>query len=452
MYDSGYDRINLASRYDSVRVPICHLGGWNDIFVQGQINAFKNIQQVGRDMARGNQKLIIGPWVHDLTDQTIGQLTFPKASIYNFFPLMIHWFDYWLRDIDNEVARMENVQVYLMGSADLTEGPGNRWVESNEWPPESNKIPFYLHENGILSLQVPSDDELPDTYIYDPTKPVPTLGGRNMNISNGPNDQSEIESRSDVLVYTSEPLEDSLTIVGEVTVSLYAASDAIDTDFTAKICDVYPDGRSMLIADGIIRARHRNSITQEEFITPGEVYLYTIDLWSIGIVLAPQHSIRVSISSSNYPRFEKNLNTGNPFRKDTTNYFIAHQTIYHNIQYPSTLNLPIVNGLNTEILIAESDLPKTASLGTNFPNPFNSKTRIALYFKNVLYHETCDLEIFDVKGRLLKKWSFSIFGTDQILVDWNGSDQEGTVLPTGIYLYRLTMSRFVETRKMTLLR
>jgi hypothetical protein len=254
-----------------------------------------------------------------------------------------------------------------------------------------------------------------------------------------------------VLVYTTDPLIDSVIVSGQVTVNLWASSDALDTDFTAKLCDVYPDGRSMLVADGIVQARHRNSISIEEVLTPDEINRFEIDLWSTAVVFAPGHAIRLSISSSNYPRFETNPNTGEPFRKNTSTR-IAHQTVYHDADYPSAITLPVVDSLADQ-----TSLPDDYVLEQNYPNPFNEETVISIFIpegdnsypgltKNIR------LEIFDLRGRRLKEWSIPLEGKENVAIQWRGDDHDGNSLPSGIYFCRLTAKNCQAVRKMTLLR
>lgn len=454
-YEPLYDIVNLSTRYDSVKVPIFHVGGWHDIFIQGQINAFSGIQERGGPLAAGYQRLLIGPWVHDILSATCGEISFPKAGILDLIGETLDWFNYWLKGEDTGIAQSSAVRYYIMGDADQIDGPGNRWIEREDWPPPSTTTHYYLRSGGVLNPVVPGDLEPPDEFDYDPENPVFTIGGRNLNIPAGSYDQRSVESRPDVLVYTTDPLMDSLVVVGRVTVTLWASSDVIDTDFTAKLCDVYPDGRSMLIADGIVQARHRNTIRGEEFLIPGEIDKFTIDLWSTAIVFAPGHCIRLSISSSNYERFEKNPNTGEPFRQNTTSQ-IAHQIVYHDSEYPSALILPVVTTEETVVAESEATLPERPVLEQNYPNPFNHETLIKLRFP-VINRGTRNsegntrLEIYDLRGRRLKRWNITRQSGD-LIIRWRGDDQYGNPLASGIYFYRLIDESVIETRKLMLMR
>ena len=197
-----------------------------------------------------------------------------------------------------------------------------------------------LGGDGVLST-VPPSHEQPDTFNYDPADPVPTLGGNNLIIDMGVQDQRPVEERNDVLVFTSEPLQQPFEITGPVSVELWASSDAVDTDFTAKLVDVHPDGYAMNLLDGIIRARYRDSASEPVLMEPGTPYRFTIDLWATSNVFLPGHRIRLEISSSNFPRFDRNLNTGEPFGQGSTGR-PTHQTIYHQPDRPSCIILPVI--------------------------------------------------------------------------------------------------------------
>jgi hypothetical protein len=345
-YDEFWENYDLSTRYHLVNVPIYHLGGWHDLYTDGTIDAFVGIQTRGAEGAFGNQKLCMGPWSHNwegLDSQIQGELIFPKNSVINLVEETFNWFDYWLKG----EGKMDEhcVRYYVMGECDIVGGefraspdaPGNEWRYSNSWPPENISTSFYFHEDGSLNTVAPVSYETPSSYLYDPSNPVPTIGGRNMNIPGGPRDQRPIEERDDVIVFTTPPLTKPVEVVGNIKARIWASSSALDTDWSVRLCDVYPDGHSMLVADGILMARHRN----KELLTPGEIYEFEIDLWSTAIVFNKGHRIRVSVTSSNYPRFERNPNTGEPFHRNTT-YVVAENTIYHDVDHPSHIILPII--------------------------------------------------------------------------------------------------------------
>jgi putative CocE/NonD family hydrolase len=256
------------------------------------------------------------------------------------------WFDYWLKGIDNGVLDEPPVRVFVMGD--------NVWREEQEWPlARAQNTSYYLHSqgkansssgDGSLSPEAPGE-EPPDVYLYNPADPVPTRGGglccNPYFAANGAFDQQDIEARPDVLVYSTPPLERDLEVTGPVTVTLWAATSQTDTDFTAKLVDVCEDGCARNLTDGIIRARYRDSSSNASFVEPGRVYHYTIDLWATSNVFQRGHRIRVEISSSNFPRFDRNTNTGNVIAGDAE-FKPALQTVMHDAQHPSHITLPVV--------------------------------------------------------------------------------------------------------------
>ncbi|MBN2200322.1 CocE/NonD family hydrolase [bacterium] len=438
-----FDRVNLTTRFDSVRVPIFHIGGWHDIFIQGTLNAFTGLQASGGAGARGNQALLVGPWVHNILDENCGELSFPGSQASVFIDDIVNWFEVWLKDRSGRIP-FPAVRYYLMGDAERAGGPGNRWISGSSWPSEPEAVPYYLSGGGRLATTPPRQDEPPDAFDFDPLDPVPTLGGRNLNIPAGSRDQRPAEGRPDVLVYETEILDDSVVVAGRVFVRLWASSDGPDTDFTAKLCDVYPDGRSMLVADGIVQARHRNSLTAEELLTPGEPERFTIDLWSTALVFAPGHRIRLDVSSSNWPRFSVNPNTGGPFGSDEPGR-IARQNVYHDASRPSFLELPILRPTG----IPEEPHRRFA-LGRNYPNPFNSSTVIPVFLDASTGR--LELEIIDAFGRRLRSWRLPNSAAGQHLIRWDGLDESGRDAPSGVYVARLRSGRSVETVKIIRLR
>ncbi len=334
-YDEFWEEWNAEKRAHLVNVPVLYYGGWYDIFTQGTINGFKTSNTQGGPKARGKCRMIIGPWDHN--DVPVG-LDYPP----NARPKLALWGFQWIsRHVTGIVTAPEPKPVlyYVMGACGEDDAPGNVWREADDWPPPSDPIPYYFHADGALSTDKPSQTEAARSYDYDPKNPVPTIGGGNLTISRGPLDQRPVEDRPDVLLFTTPILEEPVEATGRIKVSLWASSSCRDTDFTAKLCDVYPDGRSMIVLDGIIRARCRESVSQPGLIEPGKVYRYEIDLWSTSIIFNKGHRIRVAISSSNDPRFEPNPNTGAP-AGDLSNPVVAHNTIYLDSRRPSHIVLP----------------------------------------------------------------------------------------------------------------
>jgi putative CocE/NonD family hydrolase len=276
------------------------------------------------------------------TSRGAGDIDFGPAALIDLNETLLRWFDYWLKDVDNGIMEEPPVTIFTLGE--------NRWQKLSDWPPSNlQQVRWFLHSrkgansltgDGVLST-VPPDAERPDTYAYDPNDPVPSLGGNNLAIDIGVQDQRPIEERSDVLVYTSDPMEQPLEVTGPVTVTLWASSSALDTDFTAKLVDVHPDGYAQNLLDGIIRARYRDSTAEPKLMEPGRPYPFTIDLWATSNVFQRGHRIRLEISSSNFPRFDRNLNTGEQFGEGAKG-LPAHQTVFHQADKPSSLVLPVI--------------------------------------------------------------------------------------------------------------
>ena len=346
-------QLNLLRNLEGIKIPLFHVSSWYDIFLEGALNAYRAItEQGGSETARRNQKLLVGPWAHirpytRATSVDTGDIDFgPEAQI-ELHDHLRRWFDYWLKDIDTGIMDEPPVYIFVMGGGVTGNG---RWRHENEWPlARTHYTRYYLHSDGSANTRsgdgtlstVPPGAEPPDRYVYDPADPAPTLRGNTLMIPHGAADQRSTEDRSDVLVYTSDPLEHDLELTGPIKVQLFAASSAVDTDFTAKLVDVRPDGYAQNIQDGIIRARYRSSARQPTFITPGQVYEYTIDLWATSQVFRAGHRLRVEISSSNFPRFDRNPNTGAPLGEDTR-LETAQQTVQHRGDYPSHIVLPVI--------------------------------------------------------------------------------------------------------------
>ena len=338
-----WTNVSLEDNWQDVNVPAMHLGGWYDIFLQGIIDGFLGYQHLGGPGARGKSKLIMGPWTHDgYIEQNQGELIYPKNSLGWWGLKMFR--DMILQYTMDKSSRFDDwhtVIYYVMGDVDNVNAPGNEWRFADDWPIPSTEREWYFHEEGTLSTKSPENNDS-ITYLYDPTNPVPTIGGQNLNIERGPFDQREVENRDDVLVFTSSVLDDPYEATGPIKARLYVSSDCPDTDFTVKLTDVYPDGRSMLITDGILRMRNRNGTDHWEFIEPGKIYEIEVDLWSTSYIWNTGHKIRVTVSSSNYPRFLNNPNTADGIYSNKT-YNVAHNTIFLDNAHPSCVILPEIN-------------------------------------------------------------------------------------------------------------
>lgn len=351
--DEFWQQINVADRYANFDFAGLHLGGWYDIFLGGTLTNFVGMRRQAKTaQARAAQHLIVGPWSHATmgNGSPVGEVSFgvrADPGTLDLNGIQLRWFDRWLRDVDNGFEREPPVRIFVMGT--------NVWREEQSWPLErAQQTALYLHSDGranslqgdgVLSRAEPTG-ERPDHYLYNPLDPVPTIGGALCCSStwskSGAFDQRPVETRSDVLVYTSEPLAAPLEVTGPVSVRLFAASSAVDTDFTAKLVDVSPCGYARNLTDSIIRARYRKSPRQPSLLDPGEIAEYEIDLWATSNVFLPGHRIRLEIASSNFPRFDRNPNTGTE-PGEPVEPIPAHQTIFHDREHPSRLILPIVD-------------------------------------------------------------------------------------------------------------
>ena len=345
-YDEYWQKVSVEEHFDKITVPVHTMGGFFDIFAQGTLRGYEGVSKGGAtEQARTGSHMVIGPWEHGVS-QVVGDMDWGEAAVVDTNALALRWFDYWLKDIDNGLDREPPVKVFVMGR--------NEWRYENEYPPaRAESRPLYLHSegeangshgDGRLAWTLPTDSAETDQYRYDPRHPVPSLGGANccgVATTSGARDQRPIEHRSDVLVYTTEFLTEDLEIVGPVTLVLYAASSAVDTDFVAKLIDVYPDGRAINVAEGILPARYRNGLRQAELMEPGEVYKMEVDLIGTANLFRTGHRIRVHVTSSHFPQFARNLNTGEPFGTSSV-MIVAEQTIHHSADRPSHVMLPVI--------------------------------------------------------------------------------------------------------------
>ena len=345
--DEYWAPINVEKKFHEIAVPALEMGGWFDLYARQSFTNFNGLREQGRTPEARHGKLIVGPWTHQLSVCTcVGDIDFGAGSMVDLDALELRWFDYWLKQIDNGIQDEPPLRLFIMGT--------NEWRDEHEWPlARTDWQRWYLHSGGSANTAVgdgrlsqdPPADEVPDHFVYDPRYPVQTLGGNNCCsphiVAWGPQDQRPVEMRSDVLCYTSPPLDDDLEITGPIQVVLHASSDAPDTDWTGKLVDVSPNGYAMNLCDGIIRARYRKSRSDPVLIEPGEVCEYTIEVGVTGNVFRKGHRIRLEISSSNFPRFDRNLNTGHVFGKDTE-MRPARQTVHHSGEYASHILLPVI--------------------------------------------------------------------------------------------------------------
>lgn len=356
--DAYWNDISYENGYERIQVPMLSIGGWYDIFLRGTLQDDVEVRRQAGAEARAGKRMMIGPWIHGAsTRNNAGPGQPARKDAVDFGPhadvdlqkLYLRWFDYWLKGIDNGVREEPPVKLFVMGE--------NVWRHEAEWPLKRARPTKYYLSSGGRANTLDGDGRLStqpaagrtaatNNYIYDPNDPVPTLGGTSCCAaltSVGPMDQRPVEKRQDVLVFTTEPMKETVEVTGPVTLTLYAATTAKDTDWTAKLVDVAPDGFARNVQEGILRARYRETRGERagSLLQPGKVYEYQIDLWSASNAFLPGHRIRLEISSSNFPHFDRNLNTGeDPATGDRIE--VATQTIHHSKQYPSHLVLPIV--------------------------------------------------------------------------------------------------------------
>ncbi|HET8911880.1 MAG TPA: CocE/NonD family hydrolase [Ktedonobacteraceae bacterium] len=348
------DEMMILGKHEQVTVPTFNIGGWYDIFLQDTISNFKIMREQGRTPEARQSKLLIGPWTHGDVGARVGEMNFGMASSgmlidyrIDLMSLQLRWFDHWMRHIDTGMLNEAPIKIFVMGA--------NIWRDEQEWPlARAVETRYYLHSNGEanllgdtgrLDIQEP-ETEQPDNYSYDPANPVLTRGGALLmaiEYPGGAFDQRAIEERSDVLVYSTPVLEQPIEVTGPIKVHLWARSDALDTDFVARLVDVHPNGFSQNLTDGIIRARYRNFAKGEQpsLLTPGTAYEYEIDLWSTSNLFLPGHRIRLDVTSSNFPRWDRNPNTGAELGENAE-IVVAHQEILHDREHPSYIVLPIV--------------------------------------------------------------------------------------------------------------
>jgi hypothetical protein len=347
-YDSYWKQWSIEENYANIQVPALTIAAWYDIFQGGSLRNYAGLQaHAGNEAARNGQQLLVTVGGHAGGGRTIGAVDFgPAAEKYNENEITLDWYDYLFLGKQNQFASGKPVKIFVMGE--------NKWRDEEAWPLERAKYTRYFLKStgqansasgdGELSTAAP-DKQRVDQFVYDPANPVPTVGGPLCcdapHLAPGPRDQKEVESRADVLVYSTPPLENDTEVTGPVTLDLYAKSSAVDTDFTAKFVDVWPNGFAQNLTEGILRASYRESTSEPKPIIPGKVYEYKIDLWSTSNVFLKGHCIRLEVSSSNFPRFDRNLNTGKSASTSAT-FVKTTNTILHDAAHPSALILPVV--------------------------------------------------------------------------------------------------------------
>lgn len=348
-YDEYWKRWSIEDHYPEITVPALTVAAWYDIFQGGSLRNYEGIKaKGGSEAARHGQHLLVTIGGHAGGGRKIGDVDFgPAAAEFDEDNVTLEWYDYLFKGVQNQFAQ-KPVRIFVMGL--------NQWRDEDDWPlSRASATNYFLHSSrganslrgdGSLSTAAPGSESA-DHYVYDPANPVPTIGGPlccdGLHLPPGPRDQRPAEAREDVLVYSTGPLNRDIEVTGPVSVELYAKSSAVDTDFTAKLVDVWPNGFAQNLTEGIVRARYRNSQETPEMMNPGQVYKFAIDLWSTSNVFRQGHRLRLEISSSNFPRFDRNLNTGED-SESGSRYVSATNTIYHDAQHPSVMELPIITG------------------------------------------------------------------------------------------------------------
>ena len=341
-YDDYWRTFDTTLKFSQMNVPAVHIGGWFDMFAQGTIDEFTGRQHSGAEGSRGTQKLIMGPWTHGIGKMPAGELTFPNATKVPTEYNAARWFDHWVRGTNNGVEKEPAVSYYVMGDTSTPNAPGNEWRHAYDWPVPAKETAAYFSADHKLTFdQPPTSGDAHVEYTFDPANPCPSIGGGNLTIPRGPMNQNKIENRNDVLLFTTEPLTEPVEVTGRVKARVFIASSAADTDLSVRLCDVYPDGKSYLMAEGMLRLRYRKSLEKPVPLVSDAVEEVTVDCWSTSIIFNKGHRIRATITSGNYPRFDVNPGTGQPWtdagpKEKQTN------RIFCDAAHASCLLLPLV--------------------------------------------------------------------------------------------------------------
>jgi putative CocE/NonD family hydrolase len=348
-YDDYWKSVSLEENYSRIQVPVFHTAAWYDIFLGGSLRNYVLLKsKAGSEAARNGQHLLVEVGGHSggSDQRKIGDVDFGSSAPYDNDECVLQWYDYLLKGQANVFSGKNPVRIFVMGK--------NEWRDEADWPlARAKAAKYFLHSagrangadgNGQLNAQAPAT-EPKDSFVYDPAKPVPTVGGPLCcdwgHLAPGPRDQRTVEERSDVLAYTTPGFTQDTEVTGPISLDLFASTSAKDTDFTAKLLDIWPNGFAQNLTEGILRLRYRNSMERPELAKPGEIYHVVVDLWATSNVFLAGHRLRVEISSSNFPRFDRNLNAGED-QATSTKMLPATNTIYHDKEHPSALVLPIV--------------------------------------------------------------------------------------------------------------
>jgi hypothetical protein len=349
-YDAYWKQWSIEDHYANIQVPVLSFAAWYDIFLGGSLKNYVRLKtEGGTDAAKHGQRLVVyvGGHAGGSASRRVGALDFGEKLPIDEDEMTLRWYDWLLKGQANGVEREKPVKIFVMGK--------NEWRDEDDWPlVRAKSMRYYLHStgsganglagNGILSTVAPGEEKA-DQYVYDPADAVPTIGGPlccgALPTGIGPEDQRPAETRADVLVFTTPAFAKDFEVTGPVTLDLYVSSSAVDTDFTGMLVDVWPNGFAQNLTSGILRMRYRNSQEKPELANPGETYHITVDLWGTSNVFLTGHKLRLEVSSSNFPRFDRNLNTGE-IQARGTRMIKATNVIYHDKAHPSALILPVV--------------------------------------------------------------------------------------------------------------
>ncbi|HXW56124.1 MAG TPA: CocE/NonD family hydrolase [Candidatus Cybelea sp.] len=348
-YDEYWKQWSIEAHYPAIQVPVFSAGAWYDIFLRGTLRNYTHLKTLaGTDAARQGQRLIVYVGGHAGGSQArkVGAVDFGERLPFDLNELIFRWYDWLLKGESNGLASEKPVKIFVMGR--------NQWREEDDWPlARAKETPYYLHSagsanglngEGLLNASAPGE-EMPDRYVYDPDDAVPTVGGPlccgALPTGIGPEDQRPAEARKDVLVYSTPAFAKDTEVTGPVSLDLYVSTSGVDTDFTGKVVDVWPDGFAQNLTEGILRLRYRDSEEKPELANPGQTYHIRLDLVATSNVFLAGHKMRLEVSSSNFPRFDRNLNTGETQARGA-HMLRATNTVFHDRAHPSALILPLV--------------------------------------------------------------------------------------------------------------
>jgi len=355
-YDDFWRQMSIRDKYSEMDLPAFHITGWYDDLTRETLLNFTSMRKQSRsEHARRWQKLLVGPWGHGIrTDPKYGEMDFGPQMATDARALHLRWYDYHLKGIANGLDKEAPIRIYVMGE--------NVWRDEQEWPlARAKPTRYFLHSNGAANTRMGDGrlnesapaEEPADKYAYDPRFPAPTYGGHGSGGGgitqdsafsiHGPMDQRAIQQRNDVLVYSTDVLPNDVEVTGPIEMNLFFSTDVTDTDFFVTLSDVYPDGKAVLISEGAVRARFRESVERPKLLTPGETYEVKIPIWETSNVFKKGHRLRIHVTSSNFPRFNRNLNSGKPMADETEQDIrVANQVVLHDARHPSSILLPVI--------------------------------------------------------------------------------------------------------------